>query len=111
MAWGSCELTDDGKRLMRNRKELKWRNDLAFVRKHLVQEGYVSDAHYDDWALTEKGKAYARQLAQRAAASSGDYVHVKEAASVIEAALSPQFLELAALTKETTAKEGAAQLV
>lgn len=35
--------------------ELKWRNQLAFTRKHLVMEGYLSKERKDWWKITESG--------------------------------------------------------
>lgn len=48
-----------------SRNELNWRNDLAYIRDHLVREGYVSSAQRDSWTLTEKGKGYFASLAAR----------------------------------------------
>lgn len=38
-----------------NRKELVWRNDFAFVRKHLVQNGFYVEGIRNNWSITEQG--------------------------------------------------------
>ena len=38
-----------------NRNELVWRNDLAFVRKHLVQNGSIVSGIRNDWSITDSG--------------------------------------------------------
>ena len=51
-------LTDKDKMIKHNRNELVWRNDLAFVRKHLAQEQLFVDGIRNDWSITDKGKVY-----------------------------------------------------
>ena len=41
-----------------NRNELVWRYTLAFVRKHLVQEGYINGAKKNLWEITNYGVDY-----------------------------------------------------
>lgn len=38
-----------------NRKELVWRNDFAFARKHLVQNGFYVEGIRNNWSITEQG--------------------------------------------------------
>ena len=38
-----------------NRKELVWRNDFAFVRKHLVQNRWYVEGIRNNWSITETG--------------------------------------------------------
>ena len=45
-----------------NRPELHWRDDLAFVRKHLVAGGYIKDSIYNFWSITETGIEYVNLL-------------------------------------------------
>lgn len=45
-----------------NRPELVWRNRLAFVRKHLVQKGYINDDTVNSWKITKQGMEYLQQL-------------------------------------------------
>lgn len=47
---------------MSSRDEIRWRNDLAFVRKHLVLEGYVSDHRRNEWRITAQGVKYLEAL-------------------------------------------------
>lgn len=48
-----------------NRKELKWRNDLAFTRKHLQSKGYIDGKIKDNWKITEKGKEYLKDISDK----------------------------------------------
>lgn len=47
-----------------NRNELVWRNDLAFIRKHLAQEGLFVDGIRNNWSITDSGKLYLNELMQ-----------------------------------------------
>ncbi len=51
-------LSENEKMYKHNRKELVWRNDLAFVCKHLAQEGYFVDGVRNNWSITDKGRKY-----------------------------------------------------
>lgn len=89
------------------RNELRWRNRLAFVRHHLVLEGYVSDRIRDDWRITEEGCTYAAALAKRAASEGeGSFVRIGQAANIITAAGAPMLNDEAAVNKETVGEEG-----
>ena len=44
-----------------SRNELVWRNDLAFIRSHLVKDGCIS-SQWDIWAITDKGRSRALSL-------------------------------------------------
>lgn len=35
-----------------------WRNNLAFTRKHLVMDGFIDDSHWNEWRITQTGKAH-----------------------------------------------------
>ena len=55
-------LNEEDLKLKDNRNELVWRNDLAFVRKHLALHGwYVSDQR-NNWGITESGISYLKDL-------------------------------------------------
>ncbi|MBQ7522702.1 MAG: winged helix-turn-helix domain-containing protein [Clostridia bacterium] len=56
------KLNEKDMEIKHNRNELVWRNDLAFVRKHLEQEGLFVSNKRNDWSITEKGKLYLSQL-------------------------------------------------
>ena len=45
-----------------NRNELIWRNEFAYVRNHLVEEGYIDDSIKYCWKITEEGLMYLRTL-------------------------------------------------
>ncbi|MER0405891.1 winged helix-turn-helix domain-containing protein [Vibrio vulnificus] len=45
-----------------SRNELRWRNEFAFVRQHLVQEGYLSSESTRLWELTPNGSQYLESL-------------------------------------------------
>lgn len=48
-----------------NIHEIRWRNTLAFTRKHLEQAGYLVSGIYDDWSVTEDGVNYFIDLASK----------------------------------------------
>lgn len=52
---GWVTLSTNDLKVKHNRNELVWRNDFAFVRKHLEQNGYYISGIKNDWSLTEKG--------------------------------------------------------
>ncbi len=52
------EFSKDDLEIKKNRNELVWRNDLAFIRKHLVQEGCFDGTIKNNWAVTQKGINY-----------------------------------------------------
>ncbi len=52
--------------VMRSRNEITWRNDLAYIRKHLVTHGHFSDGEWNSWSVTEKGKKHFNYLAAQA---------------------------------------------
>jgi hypothetical protein len=59
------KLTPYDQETMESRKEIRWRNDLAFIRKHLVTSGYVSDQKWGEWHITEKGTEYFGRLCRQ----------------------------------------------
>ena len=52
------KLTDKDRKLKHNRDEVIWRNDLAFVRKHLVILGYLDGNVRNRWMITDAGRQY-----------------------------------------------------
>jgi predicted HNH restriction endonuclease len=58
-----------------NRPELRWRNDLAFTRKHLVQEEYVDDSQHNVWQVTQLGRTYLESMTR--ALSKADHEKLK----------------------------------
>ena len=53
-----------------NRKELVWRNDFAFVRKHLVSNGWFNGDVRNEWTITEQGIAELHNLYQEVLTTS-----------------------------------------
>jgi len=51
--------------IMHSRNEPYWRNDIAFVRKHLVSHRYLSGAMFNDWQITEEGRSYFARLCRQ----------------------------------------------
>ena len=51
-----CQFTPHELSWKHNRKELVWRNNLAFIRKKLLDEGYLDDPARNCWTMTSKGK-------------------------------------------------------
>lgn len=54
-------LTDYDNELLNSRKEKRWRNELAYVRSHLVELKVLDVAH---WAITNLGKVYYNMLVE-----------------------------------------------
>lgn len=78
-----------------NRPELHWRNDLAFVRKHLVAGGYINDSVHNLWSITETGMEYLNSLCEEVVNQSLSFQKIKlnavERASEILAQTSDSF--------------------
>ena len=55
-------LDEDDLKILSSRNEEKWRNELAFVRSHLVDAGYISNNNRGIWALTQNGSQYYEEL-------------------------------------------------
>lgn len=91
----------------RTRNELNWRNDLAYIRDHLANEGHVSSAQWNTWAITENGKRHFASLAARLT-SQRQFQHFNaEAVPTIAAIVSgEQFSDENALSGETLFTEG-----
>ena len=54
-----------------NRNELVWRNDFAFVRKHLVMEGFFQGDVPNCWSMTLSGQSELKRLYGVCVSSSG----------------------------------------
>lgn len=61
-------LHDKDREILKSRKEEKWRNDLAYVRQHLVEMGALNKY---EWSITPIGKMYYNSLLR-------DLVELKE---------------------------------
>jgi hypothetical protein len=61
-AKGYLKLNDHDLKSMPTRNELYWRNDVAYVRKHLVANRYLDGARFNNWEITSKGQSYFHQL-------------------------------------------------
>jgi predicted HNH restriction endonuclease len=101
-------LTLGEQRVMDTRNEAIWRNNLAFVRLHLVNDGYVSDRVRNEWRITEKGTKYFHQLCQKAKRTSSLQHMSDQALLKIESLISSPTLlsDENALTGETQFQEG-----
>jgi len=55
-------LTAEDLKIRRNRNELIWKNDLAYVRKHLAIEGFYVSTERNNWSITDNGKEYLLSL-------------------------------------------------
>jgi len=91
----------------KTRKELNWRNDLAYIKDHLTNEGHLLSAQWNTWAITEKGKGHFASLASRLT-SQRQFQHFNpEAAPTIAALVSGEpFSDENALSGETSFTEG-----
>ena len=62
---GLMALTERDRAMLRTRNEPTWRNDLAFVRSHLVEAGCIVNRR-DSWEITPEGRQVAADLAMMA---------------------------------------------
>ena len=60
------ELTAEDERTMENRNEEAWRNDLAFIRMRLVNQGAIDKSMRDNWQITDTGRFLFASLAKQA---------------------------------------------
>ncbi|MNK34413.1 hypothetical protein D3C87_529190 [compost metagenome] len=63
-------LDEDDLRILNSRNEEKWRNELAYVRSHLVNDGHLSNNSKGIWDMTEDGVQYYKKLSNIVAQSS-----------------------------------------
>lgn len=49
-------------KILNSRNEEKWRNELAYVRSHLVNDRYISNNSKGIWEITEDGLRYYKEL-------------------------------------------------
>ncbi|WP_337968665.1 winged helix-turn-helix domain-containing protein [uncultured Flavobacterium sp.] len=49
------QLNESDFEILATRNEEKWRNELAFVRSHLVKDGYLSNLSRNKWEITPQG--------------------------------------------------------
>lgn len=56
-------------KLMKNRNEVHWRNDLAVIRKKLVAEDYINNTEKNNWGITQEGKSYLISLCEEISSS------------------------------------------
>lgn len=59
---GYYVFTEREQKRMLHRNEPSWRNDFAWVRKHLVQEGFMDGSEKNQWAITDIGRDYFYEL-------------------------------------------------
>jgi hypothetical protein len=59
-------LSDKDLSILDTRDEETWRNDMAFVRKHLVDSGMIDSGVHDRWRITPQGKEYLQVLVHKA---------------------------------------------
>lgn len=56
------KLSDYDFEILESRKEERWRNELAFVRSHLVKSGHLKNDTRNKWQLTELSESYFLEL-------------------------------------------------
>lgn len=59
---GYLDLDDRDCEIMLSRDEAVWRNNIAFSRHHLVLKGAMARYPRNNWAITEQGRQYFREL-------------------------------------------------
>jgi len=55
-------LTENDISILKSRNEMKWRNELAFIRQHLVEDNYLDNKERNFWTITDIGIEYYQQL-------------------------------------------------
>ncbi|WP_295959508.1 HNH endonuclease signature motif containing protein [uncultured Alistipes sp.] len=68
---GLIILGDKDKTILKSRREIKWRNELAYVRYHLVE---LLALYQEEWAITMPGKKYYNLLVDILKSCSQDYI-------------------------------------
>ena len=63
-----ADLTLRDLEVMASRDEEVWRNDFAYVRKHLVEHGFLDGSEKDNWQITSKGTQYFLKLVRKVSA-------------------------------------------
>lgn len=61
-AKGYLKFDERDLRTMANRDELYWRNNIAFVRKHLVGSHHLDGGRFNNWEITASGQSYFQSL-------------------------------------------------
>lgn len=61
---GYWQKNDDNDINQNGRNELKWRNEFAFERSHLVKEDCIDNLGRDEWKITPKGEDLIGELVQ-----------------------------------------------
>ena len=64
-------LSDKDKAILKSRSEVKWRNELAYVRYHLVE---LLTLYQEEWAITMCGRKYYNLLIETLKNQSQDYI-------------------------------------
>jgi hypothetical protein len=72
---GYINLNQNDLEIMESRSELRWRNNLAYTRKHLVTEKYMLDREINKWEISIKGRGYFSELCD--AISSARFISYK----------------------------------
>ncbi len=104
---GFMQLSHSDLQIMKSRNELKWRNDLAYIRKHLVTEGILSDSAWNKWQITERGRSYFASLGSRIS-NQQHFRHINSGAiqNITELASRIELSDENALSGETSFVEG-----
>ena len=109
---GLMAFTPNDVKMLRTRNELTWRNDLAFVRSHLVKNGCIANRQ-DSWDITPRGRERATELAKMAEGQEKLKKLNKAALPAIMRILAPHEAQLSddsAVSGETEWLEGAQSL-
>ncbi len=59
---GYFHFSEEDLAMKTNRHEIHWRNDLAFVRKYLVDNKFINGEIDDQWKITTNGESYLIEL-------------------------------------------------
>jgi|CXWL01.1.fsa_nt_gi predicted HNH restriction endonuclease len=104
---GLMKFSPDDLQYRASRNELIWRNDLAYIRDHLVRKGHVSNVQSNKWSVTEGGKSHFASLVSKLASQS-QFQHINpDVISVVTALVfGQQFSDDNALSGETALVEG-----
>lgn len=74
--------SEEDLKIKNNRNEIKWRNDLAFTRKHLQTKDYIDGSEKNNWKITDKGMEYLFALTERLINNTSSFIKLTEVSTI-----------------------------
>ncbi len=91
-------------KIKENRNEIKWRNDLAFIRKKLQSKDYIDGSEKNNWKITNKGIYYLFKITEKLINGNLELVKLTEA-SILRASKYYEECILKGLDEEEKTRE------